>query len=280
MICPICLKQIKNSHTRFVCELCGSVYHKKCWIKHNGCISKSCPNNPKNLSSSIINIGEMTIEQFLSFLNNSKNSSGKVLCSNCYRLNDNNSIYCKYCGQILFLDKKKSTTENFEKEFLQKLEEKIKKRNRKILTFTIFISLISIIGLTIYLALNTYINSDTYQFNVILKKWSTLYQEKDTTIAKEIFDEDYQFIDKNNKHYHISDVLKRLSSGQKVLVKIDSLKIQYDNSDSSYVNLTFSKLISQGKNNERSTHTLRLVKQSNQWKIFREYSSDNFLNMK
>lgn len=222
----------------------------------------------------------MTIEQFLSFLNNSKNSSGKVLCSNCYRLNDNNSIYCKYCGQILFLDKKKSTTENFEKEFLQKLEEKIKKRNRKILTFTIFISLISIIGLTIYLALNTYINSDTYQFNVILKKWSTLYQEKDTTIAKEIFDEDYQFIDKNNKHYHISDVLKRLSSGQKVLVKIDSLKIQYDNSDSSYVNLTFSKLISQGKNNERSTHTLRLVKQSNQWKIFREYSSDNFLNMK
>ncbi|MGB9697192.1 MAG: RING finger protein [Ignavibacteria bacterium] len=281
MICPICLKQIKTSDTSLVCELCGRIYHNKCWTKHNGCISKSCPNNPKNISNNIVNIGEMTIEQLQSFLSTAGDQGGDVLCPKCYKLNDKNSIYCKYCGQILLSKEKESTTENFEKEFLQKLEEKIRKRNRKILTFVIFIFLISIIGLTIYLALNTYINSDTYKFNTILKKWRNLYQEKNTSIVQEIFDEDYQFIDKNNKHYSISEVLKQLNnSEQSITIKIDSLKIQYDDSDSSYVNLTFSKLISLGKSKERSFHTLRLIKQNNQWKIFREYSQTTFLNMK
>lgn len=280
MICPICLKQIKSSHTSLVCKLCGRTYHKKCWTKHNGCASKSCPNNPQNISKNIVNIGEMSILQFQSFLYTPENKSGDILCPKCYRLNDNNSIYCKYCGQILPSEEKESTRELFEKDFRQRLDEKIKKRNRKILTLGVLISLAGLVSLIIYFALNRYISSDAYKFNVILKKWRNLYQEKDTSTVQEIFDEDYQFIDKNNKRYSISEVLKWLDNEQDILIKIDSLKIQYDNNDSSYVNLIFSKSVSRGKNKERSSHTLRLTRQNNQWKIFREYSQTTFLNMK
>jgi len=280
MICSICLKQIKRSYTSFTCELCGRVYHKKCWVKNNGCISKFCPNNPQNLSNTIVNIGEMTIDQFQSFLYMSKNKSENILCSKCYKLNDNNSIYCKYCGQILLKEKKELTTETLEKEFFQKLEGKIRKRKRKILTLVFFTFLIGIIVFISYLALNKYVNSDTYKFNSILKKWRNLYEYKDTNLIQEIFDEDYQFVDKNNKRYSIYEILKRFDSKQPISIEIDSLKIQYDDNDSSYVNLTFTKSVTHEKSKVKTPHTLRLVKQSNQWKIFREYSSAPLLNMK
>ncbi len=279
MNCPYCQTNIKHNADKIVCSSCHTPHHKECWEENKGCTTYGCENNP-NTKSSVVDVGNRTIEDIQKMIARDKQSVKTFECPNCKKHIEEGSIFCKYCG--ISLDNNSDGKEKFEEEFKRRYKAAIKfKRKRFLMTLTSLSIITLLLFTSVYFGTKKYldyISSEEYRIKTLIKDWKNSWEDKDINKYKELLDKDYIYYDKDNKPVKYDDKIKRMqwtfNNYKKITLKISDIKISFDSTSSNYANASFRQIYTSDKKEEIGMKTLRLYKgeeNENKWKIFREY---------
>lgn len=175
-ICGYCLDLIKSSEEPAVCNFCGSVYHKECWIDNKGCAVYGCRNAKtvsKDEESGTVNNKIALIERLIrkkkfyeainecnEILNTDKDNSeakslknkASVLINTKIKLlEDGEKAFNKndFITAKIYFQKYIDYAEDAEKDYIllkiQYIEEKIPREKLKRISYGIFISVTSLL---------------------------------------------------------------------------------------------------------------------------------------
>jgi len=284
--CPYCQSKIKQESEIIYCNICGTPHHKECWDENNGCTTYGCIKNPvtEKRPAEGTDIGNRTIEEIEQILGQKlkKEVIEEIVCYNCNKAIDNNSVYCKFCGVKSGNSEKKVSVSKFEEEYRKKYKENLRLKKRTLyLTYSsigILAILLFVVLYYTYRIIDNRIKSGEHKIKNLVTDWNSAFRNKEPEELKGLYEKDFIYYDKAGKEINLDKRLKQLSGFIKSEKYNNSLftdiDIRPDSTSANYIFVLFKQNFYYEKEIKTENRFFKLFRgneSGDKWRIFREY---------
>lgn len=195
-----------------------------------------------------------------------------INCPKCKGLVDENSVYCKFCGNK-FSDETESNS--FDKEFQSRYRQKAafhKRRNiLAMISAVVLISLLTIATIITVNELDIILTPEYPEQEEFINNWIRQWESKNLEAVSGLMTEDYRYKGPDNKTSNKSQKLQRLKwtfeNYSYIDVKVNEVKY---NVDSASARIEFNQRYESDKFSEEGKKKLFLRKTDESWKLYRE----------
>lgn len=268
--CPYCQTPVKNESEAIVCPQCSTPHHHECWEENKGCTTFGCPNNTSAPSGT--NVGDLTLREAELLTVTEPVSSTLINCNKCDGLIDENSIYCKFCGnKIQVEDSNAGFIEEFRNRYMQKVTFNRRRNFLALTSSVILVSLIILAALITIKEVEIILTPEFPEQENFLYNWVKNWENKNLEVLSSMMAKDYQYKGPDNRTSNKTQKLRRLEwtfeNYDYIDIKISDVTFKVD---STTTLIEFNQQYESDKYSERGKKKLFIRSIDKKWEIYRE----------